>query len=151
MVKMSKKMNIRQIINEEIQKVLLEKKGKKSKSGGKKHKKEKEENPYEFKGIRKNAIKKRGGKRGDFDYFKQERENAKINSADNNLLADRLDDDTLNIAAIARKLYPDHTPEGAQSQLRKKIKKERSDSGGIYTFRKKESKKLNTILNNIGK
>ena len=27
-------------------------------------------------------------------------------------------DDLLNIAALARKVYPDHTPEGAQSQLR---------------------------------
>ena len=147
-------MNIREIINEEIQKVILEKKKSSSKKSSKKKsdkKKDKEDNPYAFNGIRKNAIKKKGGKRGDFDYYKQERENAKINSADNNLLADRLDDDTLNIAAIARKLYPDHTPEGAQSQLRKKIKKERSDSGGVYTFRKKESKKLNNILNAIGR
>lgn len=126
-------MNIRRIIREEINRVLLE---------------NEDENKST---VRKNAIKDRNGWRKDFDYAKNDKENAELNDADNEKLADRLDDEMLNIAALARKVYPDHTPEGAQSQLRKKIEHIDSDSGKPYKFRRGEARKLNNMLSKLGK
>lgn len=58
-------------------------------------------------------------------------------------------DDLINIAALARKVYPDHTPEGAQSQLRKKIKGLKNDSGKEYHIRHREAGAIRKALNSI--
>lgn len=58
-------------------------------------------------------------------------------------------DDIINIAALARKVYPDHTPEGAQSQLRKKLKGLKSDSGSEYHIRNREANTIRQALNSI--
>lgn len=63
-----------------------------------------------------------------------------------NALRDKLDNEFINMAAVARKLYPDHTKEGAQSQLRKKLAHEKSDSGSTYHLTKKEGAKLRSII-----
>lgn len=58
-------------------------------------------------------------------------------------------DDLLNIAALARKVYPDHTPEGAQSQLRKKLKGLKNDNGSQYHIKQREASAIRRELKNI--
>ena len=58
-------------------------------------------------------------------------------------------DDVINIAALARKLYPEHTPEGAQSQLRKKIKGEKNDNGSEYHLKQREAAVIRKVLNRL--
>lgn len=67
------------------------------------------------------------------------------NDAENSLI-DQLDNEYINLAAVARKLYPGHTKEGAQSQLRKKLKHLKSDSGSKYHLKKGEGSKLKSII-----
>lgn len=55
--------------------------------------------------------------------------------------------DIFNIAGIARELYPDHTPEGAQSQLRKKIEGE-TNGHHKYHLNTREINTLKRILDN---
>lgn len=54
----------------------------------------------------------------------------------------------INIAALARKVYPDHTPEGAQSQLRK-IKGETNDNGSEYHLKNDEASTVRKELSDI--
>ena len=94
----------------------------------------------------KNAKKLKNGLRTDFNY-KQEREtNPNLNNQDSEDLIDILDSPYVDLAAIAQDIYPDHTPEGAQSQLRKKVKGLKSDSGSTYKIKKKEAFKLRRAL-----
>ena len=94
----------------------------------------------------KNAKKLRNGLRTDFNY-KQEREtNPNLNNQDSEDLIDILDSPYVDLAAVAQDIYPDHTPEGAQSQLRKKVKGLKSDSGSTYKIKKKEAFKLRRAL-----
>ena len=58
-------------------------------------------------------------------------------------------DDLLNIAALARKVYPDHTPEGAQSQLRKKLKGLKNDNGSQYHIKQREASAIRRELKNV--
>ena len=100
-------MNINRIISEEIHNFL------------------KEEFLFEDnkeKNIRHNAIKRKGGRRGDFNAKLDKETNPNLNNGDNEEIARALDNDIVNVAAVARQLYPNLTPEGAQSKLRKKIK-----------------------------
>lgn len=55
----------------------------------------------------------------------------------------------INIAALARLIYKDHTDEGAQSQLRKKIEKEKNDNGVTYKITKREARIILRTLNAI--
>lgn len=143
------------IISEEINRYLvenvfdenffMEKKHKKSKKhhGKKKDKKSKD--------IKKHSIKKKGGSRGDFDVKKDKTTNPNINNQDARELTNILDSDYVNLAAVARDVYPDHTDEGAQSQLRKKVKHLKSDSGSTYKIKKKEADKIRkSIIKNLG-
>ena len=98
----------------------------------------------------KNAVKKGNGQRGDFDYDHDKKNNPNISTGDQDSLANDLDSPIINIAAIAKEVYPDHTDEGAQSQLRKKIKGETSDSGTKYKLKKKEAKRLRRALHKFG-
>lgn len=160
-------MNIRHIIREEIEKLVVEKKGKKSsskkdakdsKESNKKKKsssKDKKDEPKaksrkDNNGIRKNALKDRNGRRKSFNYKEYNKDNPNSSYSDNAQLANFLKNPAINVAAIGRMIYPDHTPEGAQSQLRKKIEGEKSDSGKEYRFRNKEIRDINRALNNLG-
>lgn len=134
-------MNIRSIINEEINKYLNEEilSEKKSK-GQKKNKKPDEGN------VRHGAIKLKGGHRGDFNAKLDRETNPNLSNADAEVIARALDNDVVNVAAVARQLYPKLTPQGAQSKLRKKIKHEKSDSGSTYKLKKKEAFKARRII-----
>lgn len=68
--------------------------------------------------------KAKGGKEY-YDYGDYERKNVKVSKGDADSIRDAVDTDTTNMAAVARKIFPDHTEEGAQSQLRKVINGER--------------------------
>lgn len=57
--------------------------------------------------------------------------------------------DLINVAALAREVYPDHTPEGAQSQLRKKLKGIKNDNGSEYHIKQREASAIRKALNNI--
>lgn len=127
-------MNIDNIITEEINKFLNEE----IISEKKKAKKEKT--------VAKNAKKLRKGLRTDFDIKKDRETNPNLNNQDNEDLADMIDSPLINTAAVAHKWRPDLTPEGAQSELRKKVKGLKSDSGSTYKLKKKDAFKLNRIL-----
>jgi hypothetical protein len=51
--------------------------------------------------------------------------NKELAKGDYDSIVDRIDQDRTNIADVGRELYPDHTDEGAQSQLRKVLNHER--------------------------
>jgi hypothetical protein len=61
----------------------------------------------------------------------------------------KADTDLINTAALAKRIYPDHTPQGAQSQLRKKLKSIKNDNGSEYHIKQGEADKLRSILKNI--
>lgn len=96
--------------------------------------------------FRKNAIKMKGSLRKDFDSEDDNIYNKNISDREEDSIVGALNPDFVNISAVAQKLYPDHTPEGAQSQLRKKLKGETSDSGSKYKIKTKEAKKLKAII-----
>lgn len=84
-------MNTDKLINESINKVILQEKFKKGHKHFSNHEQEKKDNP-----------------------------NASRDSV--NLIKNLFAKGLLNVAAFARYVFPDHTDEGAQSQLRKAIK-----------------------------
>ena len=60
-----------------------------------------------------------------YDYDDYERSNGKTSAGDSSTIRNTIDTEKTNIAAVARDLFPDHTEEGAQSQLRKILNGER--------------------------
>lgn len=60
-----------------------------------------------------------------------------------------LKNDAYNESAIAQKLYPDHTEEGAQSQYRKKLHNEKNENGHVYRFTPEEMNKLREIVSQM--
>jgi hypothetical protein len=84
-------MNIDSLINESIDKVILQEKFKRGEKHFSNHSEEQKENPT------------------------ASRESV-------NLIKNLFNKDLLNVAAFARYVFPNHTEEGAQSQLRKAIK-----------------------------
>jgi len=132
-------MNLDRIISEEINRyinedILPEKAKKKAKSEDKNH------------DIKKNAIKTVGGHRVNYNSAEYNRLNPTLGYGDTENIIDLLNNDVVNVAAFARKMYPKLTPQGAQSKLRKKIKHEKSDSGSVYKLRQKEVDKAKRIL-----
>jgi hypothetical protein len=80
----------------------------------------------------------------------KKRDGKNLSSGDENQIRNTIEnDDVINIAAMARKLYPDHTPEGAQSQLRKKIKGVKNDNGSEYHLKQREAAVIRKILNKL--
>ena len=134
-------MDINRIIAEEIDRFINEdifaEKAKK-----KKKKKEKDE-PRD---IGKKAKKLINGRRGEFNFKKDRETNPNLNNQDAEDLNDILDSDFINISAVAQEIYPDHTPEGAQSQLRKKVKGIENDNGSRYRLKKKEAYKIRRAI-----
>ena len=96
--------------------------------------------------IRKKAIKGNGGLRKDYDVDYEKKYNQNVDDQEQSSVMDALDNGFVNVKKVAEKLYPDHTPEGAQSQLRKKLKGETSDSGSKYKLKKQEVKRLRHII-----
>ena len=120
---------INAIITEEINKVIKEDfMGEKSNNNddvanlinGYLHKHKKKSTPQKKK-LRK---LKNGGKTY-YDYDDYEIKNKKVSIGDASSVRGSIDTEKTNIAAVARELFPDHTEEGAQSQLRKIINGDR--------------------------
>ena len=126
---------IQTIISEEVNKVLFEKKEAKTKK----------EKRYGLK-------KAKGGKREKYDLDKYKKENISISMSEQQQarINDILKSEFVNLAAVARELYPRLTSEGAQSKLRKKVYNEKSDSGTPYKLSRGEYKKLAKILSKYG-
>ena len=57
--------------------------------------------------------------------------------------------DLINVAALARKVFPDHTPEGAQSQLRKQLKGETNDTGKEYHIKQRVGQEIRKQLQKL--
>lgn len=132
-------MNIDNIITESINEFLVEDifgEIKKEKKHKKHHKKK------ESKDVKKKGKKLTNGRRGEFNVKYDRETNPNLTDADAEDLIDMIDTDMINLAAVAKRVYPDHTPQGAQSQLRKKIKGLKSDSGAKYRLKKKEGDKV---------
>ena len=93
------------------------------------------------------SINKKINRKGLFKLNREKLANAKLDRETNpNLTAQDaedlsaiLDSDYINLAAVAHDVYPDHTEEGAQSQLRKKVKGLTNDNGSKYKIKKKSS------------
>lgn len=117
------------------------------KDSNEEEKKDSEENGHKKKKkFRKNAIKGKGGLRKDFDVESDEEYNSNVDDQEQSSVQDILTNGFVNIKKVAEKLYPDHTPEGAQSQLSKKLRGDKSDSGSTYKLKTKEVKKLRHII-----
>jgi len=137
-------MDINKIISEEIDRFLTEDFGLAEKA--KKTPKKKKSKSKKEKDILKNGKKLTNGRRMDFN-AKQDREtNPNLNNQDSEDLASLVDSPYIDLAAVAQDVYPDHTPEGAQSQLRKKIKGLTNDNGSVYKLKKKEAYRLRRAL-----
>lgn len=139
---------IEQIITETISSyigsnMLCERKKKDEKKGkDKKHSKKKAKE----KRFRKKAIKGKGGTRKDLDVEYEKTYNQNVDDQEQSSVKDVLSNGFINIKKVAEKLYPDHTPEGAQSQLNKKLTGAKSDSGSTYKLKKNEVKRLRHII-----
>ena len=128
--------------------LLMEKKRKRKKK--KKKHDSKQKSKHKKKGLRRNAIKLKGGRRKDYDAEYDTHTNPNLTKQDNNDISALLNNNYINLAAVARDVYPNHTDEGAQSQLRKKVKGLKSDSGSTYKIKKKEADKIyNSIYRHI--
>lgn len=78
------------------------------------------------------------------------RDGENLSAGDENELRDIVNtDDLINVAALARKIYPGHTETGAQSQLRKKLEGEHNDNGSEYHLNQREASIIRKELNNI--
>ena len=69
--------------------------------------------------------KKSGGREEYYDYDSYKDSNKEVSQGDASSVRDEIDTEKTNIASVARDLFPDHTEEGAQSQLRKILNGER--------------------------
>jgi len=142
-------MNIDRIINEEINKyinesILMENGFMENSFVEAKKKKDKDKD--EPRDIGKKAKKLRNGRRGEYNFKKERETNPNLNAQDAEDISSILDSDYINVAALAQDVYPDHTREGAQSQLRKKIKGLTNDNGSPYKLKKKEAFKIRRML-----
>lgn len=98
--------------------------------------------------IRKKALKKKGGLRGDLDVVSYERDNQKADDQEVSEIEGWLKSDAVNLTAIARKMYPRlSSDESRESKLRKKVYHETSDSGYVYKLSRKEVMRLKQIKN----
>ena len=94
----------------------------------------------------KKAIKTKSGSRVDRVIDPDDSSKQKAGELDSTSVEKLLGTGYFNISRIAQELYPDHTKEGAQSQLNKKLNHDKSDSGSTYRLKKGELKKLRHVL-----
>ena len=142
-------MNIDRIINEEINKYINE--SILTENGFMENsfveaKKKKDKDKDKPRDIGKKAKKLKNGRRGEYNFKKERETNPNLNAQDAEDISSILDSDYINVAALAQDVYPDHTREGAQSQLRKKIKGLTNDNGSPYKLKKKEAFKIRRML-----
>lgn len=112
-------MNLKQIINEEINKYI-------------------NESFFEAneKQVKNNKFKDQQEK-------EKRRDGNAMNSEDESEIRNLVNQsDLINVAALARKVFPDHTPEGAQSQLRKQLKGETNDTGKEYHIKQRVGQEI---------
>lgn len=95
------------------------------------------------------AEKNRKGEKKYIDHDKEKEKNVRASSDDENEIRKDMNNDFINVAAMAREVFPNHTPEGAQSQLRKQIKGLKSDSGSEYHINQKTANKIRKELGKI--
>lgn len=73
----------------------------------------------------------------------KKRDGNAMNSEDESEIRNMVNNsDLINVAALARKVFPDHTPEGAQSQLRKQLKGIKNDSGKQYHIKQRVGQEI---------
>lgn len=96
----------------------------KSKEEIRKERKRKKKAEKDKKGRKKLRKLVKGGSKY-YDYDDYERKHRKISKGDTDSITDTVDQNNTDIAAVARSVFPDHTEEGAQSQLRKILNHER--------------------------
>ena len=73
-----------------------------------------------------------------------------LSKSDEDYIRNILKNDAVNVSAIAQKVYPDHTKEGAQSQLRKAIEGEKNDIGSEYHVKQKVGTTILGALKDLG-
>lgn len=127
---------IDKIINEEVNKLLITEsalddiksllKGfrDRSKEDIRKERKLRKKADKEKKGKKKIRKLAKGGSKY-YDYDDYEEKHRKLSKGDTDSITDTVDQNNTDIAAVARSVFPDHTEEGAQSQLRKILNHER--------------------------
>ena len=116
---------INESISDDIGKMIiktLSKLKKKNKNKKKKYKDKEKDKKDDKPDIRKKKVV--GGTK-DYDYGEYQRMHKKVDLADYNKIAGAIDQEKTDIAAVAREVFPGHTDEGAQSQLRKILNGER--------------------------
>lgn len=109
-----------------------------------KHKKNKN-TPVE-RDVKRKGKKLKRGLRTDYNVKLDRETNPNLTNQDAEDINKILDSDYINLAAVAQDVYPDHTRQGAQSQLRKKVKGLKSDSGSTYKLKKKEANKIRRAI-----
>ena len=85
---------------------------------------------------RKNKKRKRKLSHGGFQYYdydEYEKSHKKASKSDTYAVINRIDQEKTDIAAVAREVFPNHTEEGAQSQLRKILNHERPMTKDVET------------------
>lgn len=103
----------------------------------------------EEKTIKRGAIKKINGQRGDFNKSEYEYNNKKATRGDEESVISRIPD-FINVSALAQSVIKGPTtPEGKQSEFRKKINHEKSDSGSEYHLNAPEIRRLDQQLSKI--
>ena len=115
-----------------------------SSKGGKRKKKDE-------KGWRKKVIKTKGGQRKDYDVDYDRKYNKNANDVEQSSIETFLKSPFINLKKVAEKLYPDHTPEGAQSQLRKKIEGIEYGPHKKYRLKERDVEKLRPLISKIKK
>lgn len=83
--------------------------------------------------------KKKGGGTERYSYDDYESKNIKSSVANAEQIRNRIDQEKTDIAAVAREVFPNHTDEGAQSQLRKIL-------NGDRPMTKKVANKLSDMM-----
>lgn len=114
----------------------------------KKHKAKHKKNGHaaKEKSIKRKGKKLKRGLRTDYNAKLDRETNPNLTNQDAEDINKILDSDYINLAAVAQDVYPDHTRQGAQSQLRKKVKGLKSDSGSTYKLKKKEANKIRRAI-----
>lgn len=109
-------------------------------------KKKKKKHKPEEKTVKHKGKKLKRGLRTDYNVKLDRETNPNLTNQDAEDINKILDSDYINLAAVAQDVYPDHTRQGAQSQLRKKVKGLKSDSGSTYKLKKKEANKIRRAI-----
>lgn len=132
---------LNRIITEAIDEVVMEKaKNDAMKHGSKRHKfhsgskkfyyDEDDDDDGEKKRFKKKKVTHGSDK--EYDYKEYKRKNKPVSKADASSISSVIDMDRTNISDVAQEIYPNHTKEGAQSQLLKVLNLERKMPVWVY-------------------